>query len=450
MELFEILCGISTVIIVLYYFLTSTYDFWTSHGVRGPKPIIGFGNFKDVILNKTFLGDFIKNIYDAYKNEPMIGIFTAKTPVLILRDPNLIKDVLIKDFSHFANRGRTIFEKIEPLSQHLAALELKRWRPLRIKLSPVFTSGKLKEMFSLISECADNLIQYMEKIASKNEPVECRDLTAKYTTDVIGSCAFGIETNALSNENSEFRRMGRKIFAPTWKSMLRNKLRDFFPWFYQMLGYVLPQTEVDKFFIRVVVETMDYREKNNIIRNDFIDTLRELKKHPEKMANIEITESLLASQAFVFFLAGFETSSTTISNALYELALNPNIQDKLRNEINEYHVKYNGDLTYDIIKKMDYLDKVFKETLRKYPPATVLSRESMSSYTFDGTEVTIPEKQKLWIPIYAIHLDPDIYPKPDVFDPERFNEEAIQSRHPMTYLPFGDGPRNCIGIMKII
>ncbi|KAL0124310.1 hypothetical protein PUN28_006273 [Cardiocondyla obscurior] len=445
MELFEVLCGIAVAVLALYYYLTSTFDTWKSRGISGPRPIPGFGNFKDLMLGKIAMGDFITKIYNDYKNESMIGIFSSRTPILIVKDLDLIKDIIIKDFSVFANRGLPTFEKAEPLSQHLFALEPKRWRPLRTKLSPVFTSGKLKEMFSLISECGDYLVKYMEKIADKNEPVECRELTAKYTTDVIGSCAFGIEMHALSNEDSEFRKMGRKIFVSSWKNILRLRIRQMFPWLYEVLGHIVSPTDVTKFFIRVIVETIDYRETNNVIRNDFIDMLRELKKHPDKLGDIELTDHLLAAQAFVFFVAGFETSSTTMSNALYELALNQKVQDNLREEIDEAYVKYNGDLKYENIKKMNYLDKVFKETLRKYPPVTVLFRESMSSYTFEGTKISIPKNQKIWIPAYAIQRDPDIYPDPDVFDPERFDEEAVQSRHPMAFLPFGDGPRNCIG-----
>jgi len=445
MEPFEILCGIAVIILALYYFFTSTYDFWKSRGVTGPQPIPGFGNFKDVMFAKKSFGDYVTEVYKAYKNEPMVGIYIRKTPVLIVKDPDLIKDILIKDFSTFANRGLPTFKKAEPLSQHLFALEPKRWRPLRTKLSPVFTSGKLKEMFSLISKCSDHLVQYMEKVTSKNESVECRELTAKYTTDVIGTCAFGIEMNAMSNDDSEFRKMGRQVFQPTWRNVIRFRLRQMIPWLYEMLGYILPQTELTKFFTRVIVETMDYREVNNITRHDFIDMLRELKKHPDKLGDIELTDELITAQAFVFFAAGFETSSTTISNALYELALNQKIQNNLREEIDEIYVKHGGDLTYDVVKKMDYLDKVFKETLRKYPPVTVLMRQSTSSYTFDDTKVNIPKNQRIFIPCYAIHRDPDIYPNPDAFDPERFSEEAVQSRHPMFYLPFGDGPRNCIG-----
>lgn len=154
-----------------------------------------------------------------------------------------------------------------------------------MKLSPVFTSGKLKEMVSLISECANKLDGYIEKLASRKESIECRELTAKYTTDVIGTCAFGIEMNALSDEDSEFRKMGREIFTPRWYKSLKNIIREAMPWLYNILGYILPQTKVTKFFIRLTMDNINYREKNNIFRQDFIDTLRELKKHPETVGN---------------------------------------------------------------------------------------------------------------------------------------------------------------------
>ncbi|XP_072756848.1 cytochrome P450 6A1-like isoform X2 [Anoplolepis gracilipes] len=437
MESIEILCGIATVLFAVYYYLTSTYDFWKSRGIPGPQPIPGFGNIKDIMLNKKFIGDYLKEVYNKYKNESMIGIFASRTPILIVKSPELIKDVLIKDFSKFANRGIAFSEKTDPLSQHLFNLESKRWRPLRTNLSPAFTSGKLKDMFSSISKCADNLVQYTEKLVSKNEPIECCELTAKYTTDVIGTCAFGIEMNALLDEDSEFRRMGRSVLAPNWKNNIRFNVRRYLPWLHGIVHYILPRSQVITFFTRVVVETMDYRDLNNVNRNDFIDMLRELKRNPDKLGDIKLTESLIASQAFVFFLAGFETSSMTMSHALYELALNQQIQNKLRKEINEEYIKHGSNLTYENVKNMNYLDKVFK--------GSVLRRQSMTSYTFDGTKLNIPEGQKIWIPVFAIHRDPEIYPKPDVFDPERFSDETVRTRHAMHYLPFGDGPRNCIG-----
>lgn len=81
-----------------------------------------------------------------------------------------------------------------------------------------------------------------------------------------------------------------------------------------------------------------------------------------------------------------------------------------------------------------------------YPPAALIPRKTTSSYTFNNTKITIPQGTLMWIPVFAIHRDPDIYPNPDLFDPERFNEDAVAARHSMHYLPFGDGPRNCIGM----
>lgn len=440
----EILSGFAVVVLLFYYYLTSTFDFWKARGIAGPRPIPIFGNMKEVLLGTKYLGDYAKEVYDKYKSERLIGIFARRTPRTILVDPELIKDVLIKDFSKFADRGLHVHEKTEPLSVHLFNLEPRRWRPLRTKLSPVFTSGKLREMFKLILECSKHFETYMESVVAKG-PIECRELTAKYTTDVIGSCAFGLEMNSMSEKEGEFRKMGRKIFTPTLTAMLRLRIREAMPWLYDLLGYVLPERELSKFFTRVVKDTMQYRRENNIVRHDFIDILLDIANQPEKLAGIEITDYLLTAQAFVFFAAGFETSSTTISNALYELALNVDIQDKLRQEIDAEYAKNNEDLRYEHIKEMTYLDQVFRETLRKYPPVSVLLRKATSRYTFQGTKVTVEKGHVVWIPVYAIQRDPDIYPDPDAFKPERFSEEIAATRHQMYFLPFGDGPRNCIG-----
>lgn len=165
-------------------------------------------------------------------------------------------------------------------------MEVERWRPLRTRLSPVFTSGKLKEMFPLILDCAKHLEQYLDKLILREEFIECRELTAKYTTDVIGSCAFGIEMNALSDEESEFRRIGRKVFANSFGQILRFRFRQIFPRIYNLLAFILPPMEVTKFLTNIIVSTMKYRQENNIVRPDFVNMLIELKKHPDKLENI--------------------------------------------------------------------------------------------------------------------------------------------------------------------
>lgn len=87
----------------------------------------------------------------------------------------------------------------------------------------------------------------------------------------------------------------------------------------------------------------------------------------------------------------------------------------------------------------------YTETLRKYPALPFLSRESLEDYTFENTKVTIPKETMIWVPVFPIHRDPEIYPDPEKFDPERFSEDKMKERNPMYYLPFGHGPRNCVG-----
>ncbi|CAD1468265.1 unnamed protein product, partial [Heterotrigona itama] len=174
---------------------------------------------------------------------------------------------------------------IEPLAQHLFFLESERWRPLRSKLSPIFTSGKLKEMFPLVVECAGNLEKFLDRVSDSGQPVECHEMSAKFTTDVIGSCAFGVSMNALEDEDSEFRKMGRRIFRD-FKPQARNICRQLAPWLMKVLGRFLQSAEVNNFFINLVRSTMQYREENNVNRPDMINMLMELKKHPDKVNSI--------------------------------------------------------------------------------------------------------------------------------------------------------------------
>lgn len=120
----DIICLIFASLLLLYYYLTRTFDYWKIRGVKGPKPILIFGNVKDVMRAKISISIFLKNMYDKYKDERMVGIFEKDVPSLILRDPDLIKDVLIKDFSVFPERPMFSNEKVSQ-SMNFAFCSLK-------------------------------------------------------------------------------------------------------------------------------------------------------------------------------------------------------------------------------------------------------------------------------------------------------------------------------------
>lgn len=168
------------------------------------------------------------------------------------------------------------------MSMHLFSLDAVRWRPLRVRLSPTFTSGKLKNMFHLLLECSDYFEKYLNEIVSKDGIVECRNVTSKFTIDVIGSCAFGLEMNALKEENNQFYKVGRQIFRSSPKTIIRGMFKEV-PWLYKHLGYILRDHDVDKFITDITRKTLEYRKRNNVRRHDFIDTLIDLKDNPEKL-----------------------------------------------------------------------------------------------------------------------------------------------------------------------
>lgn len=161
---------------------------------------------------------------------------------------------------------------------------------------------------------------------------------------------------------------------------------------------------------------------------------------------VSLTLDEMAAEGFIFFTGGYETSSTTLNFCFYELALNQDIQKKLRDEIKKGIESNEGKLTYDLVFNLKYLDMVVKETLRKYPVIPVLMRKCNKDFEISGTNQVIPEGYNTMIPIYSIHHDPEFYPEPDKFDPERFSEENSKNRNPLTFLAFGEGPRGCIGM----
>jgi len=181
-------------------------------------------------------------------------------------------------------------EELEPLSGHLFLLPGKRWRNLRVKLSPTFTSGKMKMMFQTLVDCGIELGSILEKRASNEEIIEIKDILARYSTDVISSCAFGIQCNCLKNPDAEFRQWGRKIFTPSLRSSLTSFIVNTIPSLLSVLKINTLDPNISKYFRNMVEETVNYREKNNITRNDFMHLLIQIKNKVKLDEDIESLE----------------------------------------------------------------------------------------------------------------------------------------------------------------
>lgn len=444
--------------ICLYYYGTRNFKYWEKRKVKHDRPIPFFGNSLQSYFLQKNSSQLAVEAYWKYSKERFVGFFRNNKPELIIRDPDLIKQVLLTDFLHFYPRGiNTEKGAIEPLLRNLFFADGDTWRLLRTRMTPAFTSGKLKAMFPLIIERAERLQERAEIAVNTGHPVEVRDLIARYTTDFIGACGFGINTDSQSEDKSLFRKLGVDIFNLSAKQILIIIMKKLFPKTFKsvkLLGHI------ENDMLLIVNNILKQRNYQASGRNDFIDLLLELRQSGKMIGNsieyvnddgtpkiveMELDDLLMAAQVFIFFAAGFETSSSASSFTLHQLAFHPEVQKKVHKNIDSVLARYNNKLCYDAIKEMDYLEMAFKESMRIFPAVGFLIRQCVRDYKIPDSDVTIGDGVGIIIPIQAIQNDEQYFDNPTEFRPERFLPEEVNKRHKCVYLPFGDGPRACIG-----
>lgn len=471
------LYAVALIVSALLFYLkfVKTLYFWDERNVPNVRGWPVFGKQIKVFFGKLALSEWVKLSYIEFPDKRYNGNTQFNDNVLILRDPNLIREIFVKSFDHFVNRINVVPKDADPVfSQSLLLLHDQEWKDMRSTLSPAFTGSKMKGMFHLMLDCSEKFSSYFLQKSKGTISVDMKDVVTRFSIDVIASCAYGYECNSLIDKTNRFYVMGKTVgnFGP--KRML--KFFGYFvsPSLMKFLNIPFFSKAVNEFFKSLITETMANRERDNIVRPDMVHLLMLAKKGKLKHEEEEnghhadagfaavnehlsgnnneekLSENQLAAQAMVFFFAGFETISTAISFMAYELAVNPDVQDKLRNEILQVYEECDGKLTYDVVLGMKYLDMVVSETLRKWPVAPAVNRKCTKPYVIkaerpEEADLLIEKNMVVLAPIIGLHHDSTFYPNPNKFDPERFSDENKSNILPYTYMPFGVGPRNCIG-----
>lgn len=454
MSLSTLLINIFLVLFIVLGFFHYKFSYWKFRGFVTTRPRNPLGDFYDVGFRYHFVEKF-GVLYQKFKTKAkIIGTYISVAPSLILIDLDLIRIILVKDFHYFQDRGVYYNERDDPLTAHLFAIEGEKWRRLRNSLSPTFTSGRMKQMFFTISDKGGDLIKYIENNHVKTQSsLSTKDISQRFTAEAIGSCVFGLDVHALkSTDVPDILHMAKETFDSTPLTALYLFFISTYRSIARSLRCRVFKKSVPDFFIPLLGNTVKYREDNKIFRNDFLNMVMNLKNRgtifDDRPIDIggKINFIEMCAQSFIFFFAGFETSSTAMAFALYFLAKYPEVQDKVRDEIKRVKQVHNNEISYDALMEMTYLNQVFNETLRLFPPVGSLIRKALVDYKIPDTDLIIPKGTLITIPVYGIQRDPDIYPDPDKFDPNRFAPETMQKRHPYSFLPFGEGPRNCIGM----
>ncbi|XP_068081151.1 cytochrome P450 9e2 [Anabrus simplex] len=461
--------GGTLLLFVLYKYGTWNHDYFKRKGIKNPKPLPFLGSMATMVFKAKPFAYLLEDICKEFEEEPFVGIFQFREPLVMVKDPELIKRITVKDFEFFTDHRQTITENADSLfSKNLFSLRGEKWRDMRATLSPAFTSSKMKNMFHFMNQCGQQLGDYLHKEISKQQPgkpfvLEMKDLFTRFTNDVIATSAFGVQVDSLTEKNNHFYTMGKAV--TNFAGIKHLKFLGFmlFPKVMEFFGIGFLGKNEKQFFSDLVHQTISTREREGIVRPDMIHLLMQARKgelkgdHEKngdmvngslKTKNIDLTDEDIEAQAMIFFFAGFDTASILLSFTSILLAIHKDIQRKLQQEVDEM-LGEDQKLTYEKVQKMKYLDMVISESLRLYPPALLIDRLCVKNYTIPATEkqpeYTIKKGEGIWIPVYPIHHNPEYYPDPEKFNPERFSDENKNSINPYTYLPFGMGPRLCIG-----
>ncbi|XP_014211785.1 cytochrome P450 6k1-like [Copidosoma floridanum] len=431
-------------IVVFYAYARYKLSYWSRRGVKSPPTHWLFGNFGNTFTLKKPPGQELQDIYESAEDNdsPFVGFYIFHSPKLLLRDLKLMKQLMVKEFETFPNRCFGGAQQMDSVGLvNLLGIHQPRWRYLRQKLAPSVTGLKLRAMTPLIVKCSEPMLRFFDEAKGDKDSAwrsfEFKDVASRYTTDVIASLAFGIDTDSFDRSKIAFFEAGQKILSGLKRGIIVIIL-FYVPGLIKFVeNFMVGPAE---YFRIVFGDSIRRREQNNAKRNDLVDHFIGLKNGEQRPDYIFEGDNLL-SQAVAFYVAGFEATSTAIAFTLHELARHPEYENRLYEEI-QVHTA-GKELTADLINEMEFLDLVVNETLRMYPPLPMVDRVPVRDYKIPGTNVTIEKGTPIYISINGTNRDPKHYENPNEFIPTRPRIESDDL--PSSSLSFGMGPRSCIG-----
>ncbi|XP_004677269.1 PREDICTED: thromboxane-A synthase [Condylura cristata] len=457
---------------LLKWYSTSAFSSLEKVGIHHPKPSPFIGNL--TFFRQGFWESHLelRKLYG-----PVCGYYLGRRMYIVISEPDMIKQVLVENVSNFTNRMASGLES-KPVANSILFLRDKRWKEVRSVLTSAFHPEKLNEMIPLISEACDLLLAHLKLYAESGDAFDIQRCYCFYTTDVVASLAFGTQVDSRKSPDHPVVKYCQRFFTFSIPSSILVLILSF-PSIMVPLARILPnknRDELNGFFNKLIRNEIALRDRQAAEerRRDFLqmvldaqhsastlglenfDIVRQVFSSPEcpeetpsqqrqpRRLSKPLTVDEIVGQAFIFLIAGYEIVTNTLSFATYLLATNPECQEKLLSEVDRFNRDHPAPEYCSLQEGLPYLDMVIAETLRMYPPAFRFTREATRDCEVLGQR--IPAGAVVETAVGALHHDPEHWPRPEVFDPERFTAEAQQQRRPFTYLPFGAGPRSCLGV----
>ncbi|EDV25743.1 uncharacterized protein TRIADDRAFT_13732, partial [Trichoplax adhaerens] len=418
---------------IFYFYYLKPYSYFDKINIPGPKPKFIVGNLWDTVYARRHLclTDHVK------KYGKIFGLYYGRKPIIHVADPDIAYEILVKQSENFINRI-----KFGPTSKQPVGLIDARdvtWKHARESLTPLFSPNKLKAMSHFANEASSNLLEkVLHKIDNDDDTINVRELFYSTAMDMSLSSLFGVKPN-------EEKKIELQTHINNFLGGIRRPISVLFfalPNIYRFLSLFIAYKQVKGIIkassmLREIV-TARRRELDQGLstRTDMLKLVIEA-EHKEKISDFDIVQ-----HCFTFLIGGYDTTASNLTFIAFALATNPDVQDKVIEEIDQY-CPDEDNLNYNDIQKLDYLEMTINEAFRYFSAGYISLREAKSDCVING--VQFPKGVGIAIAVKAIHEDPDIWENPDKFDPQRFSADQKSKRHPCHFLPFSDGPRKCIG-----
>ncbi|XP_076652132.1 cytochrome P450 9e2-like [Halictus rubicundus] len=451
MDPLSVVLAAVAVLITVYYFAFRGLNYFKKHGIDHVPPTPVFGNMAMFLLRQEPLRDTMRRTYYHNPEAKYVGFYEFNLPIIMLRDIDLIKSVTIKNLESFMDHRPFIQPGMNRLFDNMMAVKNgSEWKISRAQLTPIFTSSKIKGMYLLMNQVGARFADHLTKLpAEQQKQLELKNLMNRYTNDVIANCVLGVNVDTFEDPDNPLYKHGNVAsnlngFVMGIKFMLQRNMSTFA----KMIGIKILAKDTENFFERTILDNMKYREENGIRRPDMLQHLLDIQRNPKIEKPFNTVEVI--SNAFAFYFGGYDSVSSQACMILYHLLAHPECLARLQAEVDEVVENTKGQLTYEAVTDMKYLDAAVCEAMRLYPIAIFMDRLCTKDFELPpalpgGKPFTVKKGTNLWVPIHAIHTDPKHFDNPEQFDPERFLQDGKKLMGSGAYIPFGMGPRMCIG-----
>lgn len=441
-----IILVLGAIVLAAYFYLKYHYSYWERQGIVSPPVNYFFGNLRDSVTFRKNIGQIYNGLYKEYDGYDFIGFYKFNQPSILVRSPELVKKIFTQDFEHFHSNDISIGEHDEISSRNPFLQTGSKWKKTRSQITPAFTAGKLKFMVPYTINASGNMVNHIKANMSNPGGFETRNLFFKYTSDNVATVAFGLEVNSYDDTKAEFMQMGSNVFDVKLTTAIKLLVITSFPKLAKLLDLHFIPKFVSNYYREVIAQALKYRKESSIERNDFLNQMADIR---DKLGEDEFGFIDIVAHSTQFIVNGMETSAATMGIMFYFMAKHLDVQQKAREEIQKVLQKHNGEISYDSMKDMEYIDQILHETLRMIPPVSINLKKCTKEYTIPKSsntpEYTIKVGTPVIIPMGGLQRDPKYFSNPDDFNPDRFSPENINKITKFAFVPFGDGPRICLG-----